>query len=74
MQITALKPGTRSWIRISGDAVEAASPEERQAMFQACPVLFKRFAGPEDPAFALFRIAHMTALLCTDQGKDILKD
>lgn len=39
IQIVALKPGTRDWIRIDGKAVETHDLNIKQAMLDACPVL-----------------------------------
>lgn len=69
VQITALRPHSREWIRISGTAVETLSPEDKHSMFQECPVLSTRYGSPDCEFFALFRIDDMAALLCTDQGK-----
>lgn len=69
IQIAALKHGTRTWVRISGRAVEDSDPDARWNMFQDCPALWKRHSGPEAPSFVLFRLEDVEALLCTDEGK-----
>ena len=74
VQITALKPGTRTWIRISGIVAESDSLKEKEAMFEACPALYKLYGTPEAPGFALFRIEKKDAFLYTDQGVSRLEN
>ena len=59
IQIIALKPGTRHWIRIDGNAVEVRDLDAKQAMLDACPVLLRHFDTKAHPAFALFKITEM---------------
>lgn len=68
IQIVALKGGTRDWIRINGNAIEVRDLHIKQAMLQACPVLVKRYSSYDDPAFALFEIQNMHAVLNTNDG------
>ncbi|MGM9525070.1 MAG: pyridoxamine 5'-phosphate oxidase family protein [Peptococcaceae bacterium] len=56
MQIVALKPGTRTWVRISGIAEECASLTIKQKMLEACPVLTKHFPAADASHFAVFQI------------------
>lgn len=69
MQIIALKPGTREWIRVSGIANECRDLAAKQAMLKECPDLNKRFSAADDKNFVVFRIADSEAWLHTDEGK-----
>ena len=73
IQIVAIKPGTRDWIIISGKAVEVNDLKIKQAMFDACPVLLKRFSTSECDNFALFKISEMESLLYSNLGITLLK-
>ena len=68
IQIVAIKPGTRDWIRISGKAIEVSDLKIKQAMFDACPVLLKRFRTSECDNFALFKISEMESSLYSNLG------
>ncbi|MBQ9979832.1 MAG: pyridoxamine 5'-phosphate oxidase family protein [Oscillospiraceae bacterium] len=74
IQITAIRQGTRDWIRVTAKAMEATSPEEKQAMFDACPVLYKRYSSPDDENFALFKLENVNSVLNTEQGQIALTD
>ena len=56
IQITAIKPNSRSWIRISGFAFEQTSPEIRIRMMEAYPTLQMRFLGVNDENFVVFSV------------------
>ena len=56
VQLLALRPGTRQWVRLSGTARECADSALRQAMLEECPALQKRFASADDPHYALLRV------------------
>ena len=56
MQITALKPGTREWVRVSGIASECTDINMKQLMLDTCPVLSKHYASADAPHFSLFRV------------------
>ena len=47
VQLLALRPGTRQWVRLSGTARECADSALRQAMLEECPALQKRFASEQ---------------------------
>lgn len=68
VQITALKEGTREWLRLDATAEERTSFSEKQMMLDACPDLKKHFSSPDCPSFALFRLNDCRALLYTDDG------
>ena len=68
IQIIALKPGTREWIRINGRAVEVRDLDIKQAMLDACPVLIRHFGNKECEFYALFKVAGMESLLYTADG------
>ena len=56
MQIVALKPGTREWIRISGRAQECMDMAVKARMLEDCPALQKHFSAPDAQHYAVFRI------------------
>lgn len=57
VQIVALRPGTRAWIRVTGTATECTDADVKRKMLDACPVLSHRFSSPDAPHFAVFRIS-----------------
>lgn len=69
VQLTAIKPGTREWIRIDGRAIEASDPDAKAQMLKDCPRLRRHYPSPKAEGFVLFRIAESTAFLYTDEGK-----
>ena len=56
MQIVALKPGTREWVRISGIATEIYDIERKQKMLDDCPNLHKYHTDPHDEDFNVFKV------------------
>ena len=68
MQIVALKPGTRDWVRISGKAIECKDLSIKQRMLDECPVLTKRFTSADCDYFALFVVSDMLSYLNTNNG------
>lgn len=66
IQILALKPGTRDWLRLNGKAVECWDLHRKQRMLEECPVLTKRFESAECEYFALFEVAEKEAYLNID--------
>ena len=68
IQIVAIKPGTRDWIRINGKAIEINDLNMKQAMLNACPALLKRFSSKDCKNFALFKVLQMKSSLHTDSG------
>ena len=56
MQIIAIKPGTRTWIRIDGIAEESFDLDRKQTMLEKYPNLTKHFPTADVPNFAVFRI------------------
>ena len=72
IQIVAIKPGTRDWIRISGKAIEIDDLDIKQAMLDTCPVLLNRFSTKECDYFALFKISEMKSSLHTNHGITLL--
>lgn len=56
VQLVALKPGTRQWMRVTGAAEECCDPAVRQRMLEECPVLTKHFPTPDAPHFAVFKV------------------
>lgn len=56
MQIVALKPGTREWVRINGIAKECISIDIKRMMLKECPVLTNHYSSPEDPHYCVFLI------------------
>lgn len=56
IQIIALKNGTRSWIRIAGEAEECTDITVKQKMLHECPVLANHFPTADAPHFSVFKI------------------
>ena len=63
IQIVGVRPGTRSWIRIDGKAIEVSDVNMKQAMLDACPVLIKHFGNKDCNFFALFKVDEMDAVI-----------
>lgn len=70
IQIVALKPQSREWIRVDGKAVECQDILKKKKMLKECPSLTKHFKKAEDEHFALFQLTEMDAYLYTDEGKE----
>lgn len=63
VQLLALKEGTRSWARVSGQATECEDIGIKERMMQECPILEKHYDSPHDPRFHMFRIVVSNAEL-----------
>lgn len=68
VQIVALKPGTRQWMRLRGRATPWPDLFLKEQMLEECPALKKHFSGIKDENFVLFRIKLKTASLHTEHG------
>lgn len=56
IQIVALKPGTREWLRVDGTAAECKDRNIKQKMLEACPSLRKHYSSADADHFNIFRI------------------
>ena len=56
MQIVALKPGTRQWIRVSGIATECCDLNIKQKMLDECLALRKHYNSAESAHYSIFQI------------------
>ena len=56
MQILALKPGTRRWVRVSGVATECCDIAIKQRMLNECPVLSRHYNSADMPHYNVFAI------------------
>lgn len=56
VQLLALKPGTRDWMRVTGAAEESSDLAVKAGMLAECPALTKHFPTPDAPHFAVFRV------------------
>lgn len=56
IQILALKPKTRNWIRVNGIATECFDLATKQMMLEKNPILINHFSIPNAPHYALFKI------------------
>ena len=72
IQIVALKPGTREWIRISGTAMECMDIAMKQKMLDECVILSKHYSTPADEHFCIFKIQIHEAYIVTDAGRESL--
>ena len=68
IQIVALRPQSREWIRINGKAVETQEILIKQAMLDAYEVLQARFQV-DSSNYALFGITEMSAVLMGQSGE-----
>lgn len=59
IQILALRPGTREWIRISGAASPCWDLAVKAHMLETCPVLRKHYYAPEDKNFAVLQVKNL---------------
>lgn len=57
MQLLALKPGTRDWVRVTGVAEECDSLEIRKKMLKDCSILKKHYPSADTPHFNVFKIS-----------------
>ena len=56
IQIVAVKPRTRQWLRITSQATECTDLKIKFEMFEACPKLKKHFDSAKSSSFILFKI------------------
>lgn len=70
MQIIALKPHSREWIRVSGIAVECNDLKIKQEMLKVCPALTKHFPSADSEHYVLFKITEREAFWNTDSGSE----
>lgn len=56
IQIVAIKPNSREWIRISGNACEENNIDIKIVMLNKCPILLNHFLTPQQEDFAVFAI------------------
>lgn len=56
IQLIALQPNTRNWLRADGEAVECNDFALKQKMLEICPVLRTHFTSAEDSSYALFGV------------------
>lgn len=56
MQILALKPETREWVRVTGIAEECDSLKIKERMLVECPVLTKHYPSADTPHYNVFKI------------------
>lgn len=57
MQILALKPGTREWVRVTGIATECESKEIKERMLVECPILTKHYPTADAPHYNIFEVS-----------------
>ena len=56
IQIVALKPETRKWVRASGFAKECNNLSIKQKMLEECPVLKKHFTSADNLNYIVFQM------------------
>lgn len=67
VQITALKAGTRDWIRIDGKAKETFDLNVKQFMYDDCLNLHKHYTGASDDNFRVF-VVEVTSIFLAEKG------
>lgn len=72
IQIVALKPNTRNWIRICGIAIEQKDIAIKQQMLLHCPILAKHFSSPECGKFVVFCIKNRTSKLYMNDSVEMI--
>ncbi len=68
IQMTALKPGSRDWIRVNALVKEETDAAVKARMLEECPALTRHFRTADCPDFAVFRLEEVDSTLHTDQG------
>ena len=56
VQLVALKPGTREWVRVTGVAEECMDLAIKQRMLDECPNLRRFHSRPDEPQYNVFRV------------------
>ncbi len=56
MQLLALMPGTREWLRVTGVATECDDMAIKEKMLVECPVLKKHYPTADTPHYNVFKI------------------
>lgn len=69
IQIIALPTGSRTWLRVNGNAVEVTDIAIKEHMMKMCPAVARHHDSPNDPEFAVFCIKDAKSLLCDDSEK-----
>ena len=67
VQITALRAGTRDWIRIDGIATETFDLAIKQFMYDDCLNLHKHYTGAKDDNFRVF-IVELKSINLAENG------
>ena len=67
VQITALRVGTRDWIRIDGTANETFDLSVKQFMYDDCLNLHKHYMGANDNNFRVF-IVTLSSIFISEKG------
>lgn len=62
MQIIALRPGTREWIRVNGIAEECMDLAVKKRMLAECPGLKKHYSSEDAPHYSVFRIKIVSSM------------
>lgn len=56
VQLLALKPGTREWVRVTGAATECDSVVIKAQMLEECPVLKGHYSSADEPHYRIFKV------------------
>lgn len=56
VQLLALKPGTREWLRVTGTACECKDLAVKAEMLEKCPNLRKFHASADEEHYNVFRV------------------
>ncbi len=56
IQILAMKPGTREWLRTTGKTEECDSLDMKQRMMDDSPILKRHYPSADDEHYLLFRV------------------
>lgn len=61
VQLLALKPGTRAWVRVTGIATECEDAAIKAKMLETCPILKRHYSSADEPHYRVFKIKALEA-------------
>lgn len=66
VQIIALQPNSRKWIRVSALALECKDLKMKELMLKENPNVARHFLNASDPNFSLFELKIISSFINTD--------
>lgn len=68
VQIIALQPNSRKWIRVSALALECHDLKIKELMLKENPNVARHFLNASDPNFSLFELKNVSSFINTDSS------